>query len=218
MTPGDATTLIAKVKSRLVHPVSLTTGISVPNSQPKVLFNPPASHAVVLVASDPGAPSAQQCCLRPVSKAHAHSPARTSLPRPPLGAASPRGGPGPLSVTLAPFPREGRLPGRRVWQKGRAALSTPCPAAQAGGFLPQGRSGTSTGKPGEPSAFCDILCWAVKTTPWGTSGCPPSVSLSVTREPPHRPPGIANLVVQRCEALRKAAGTEALQKCRVSQP
>lgn len=173
VTPGDATTLIAKVKSRLVHPVSLTTGISVPNSQPKVLFNPPASHAVVLVASDPRAPSAQQCCLRPVSKAHAHSPARTSLPRPPLGAASPRGGPGPLSVTLAPFPREGRLPGRRVWQKGRAALSTPCPAAQAGGFLPQGRSGTSTGKPGEPSAFCDILCWAVKTTPWGTSACPP---------------------------------------------
>lgn len=150
VTPGDATTLIAKVKSRLVHPVSLTTGISVPNSQPKVLFNPPASHAVVLVASDPGAPSAQQCCLRPVSKAHAHSPARTSLPRPPplLGAASPRGGPGPLSVTLAPFPREGRLPGRRVWQKGRAALSTPCPAAQAGGFLLGGEAARPRGNLG----------------------------------------------------------------------
>lgn len=127
VTPGDATTLIAKVKSRLVHPVSLTTGISVPNSQPKVLFNPPASHAVVFVASDPGAPSAQQCCLRPVSKAHAHSPARTSLPRPPprppLGAASPRGGPGPLSVALAcPFPKGG--PASRP---ARLAEGTGCP-------------------------------------------------------------------------------------------
>lgn len=122
VTPGDATTLIAKVKSRLVHPVSLTTGISVPNSQPKVLFNPPASHAVVFVASDPGAPSAQQCCLRPVSKAHAHSPARTSLPRPPAwGGISPRRSWASL-CHACPFPKGG--PASRP---ARLAEGTGCP-------------------------------------------------------------------------------------------
>lgn len=123
VTPGDATTLIAKVKSHLVHPVSLTTGISVPNSQPKVLFNPPASHAVVFVASDPGAPSAQQCCLRPPGQQSPRSLSCENIaPAPPAwGGISPRRSWASL-FRACPFPKGG-LASRLA----RLAEGTGCP-------------------------------------------------------------------------------------------